>query len=407
MPIKLQTMNVFRAQVVNRAVVLNLLRYQSGHSRASVARSTGLSTTAAANIINELVDEGIVIETDERQDTVRGRKGKVISLNPGYAYAIGMEVTDRELRAIAADFTENPVHSVSRSLAGLGAREVIDEMEAAIADLISLTGRGNLYGARIALPGIVDLQEGVSITFPGVSGWKPAPVGRILSERLGIPVSLDIRLVTGTTAELRFGVGKEFPDFVYFNSAPETGFGIGIVANGRVVLGQEGLGGQFGHIYVDPRERQCFCGRRGCLVTVASPHAITKEISAAIQSGVETAVSGTAQLTFRDVVQAARLGDSLCYNALERAGEFLGVGLSHVLNLLSPDAVVLSGLLTEAWDIVVDAMKRTARRHTISAIFDRVKIVRTALDETAAARGAVARLLDGFFAVDPTLIREF
>lgn len=402
MSMALSKMNGSRAQQVNRALLLNTLRYETGHSRASLARYTGLSTTAAASIVNELMDLGMVVETEEWQETARGRKGKIVRLNPAYAVAIGLELTDRDLHGILVGFNERPLQSVHRDVSGLEREAILDLLAGVILQLKRAAPPEAMQKrASVAIHGLVDVERGVSLSFPGGRGWEPTPVAEILAPRVGLPVRLDVRMLAATTAELRFGAGRMLTDFVYFNSAPGSGFGIGIVVDGRILAGQQGFSGQFGHLCVDQSGRQCFCGSRGCLVTVASPDAAVEQANRAIQSGVQTVLAHDPgrELRFADIVDAAERGDKFSTNLLETVGESLGLGFSYVINLLNPGTIVLAGSLAQAGDLVLDGIKRAARLHSVAALYERVRFVRSDLDEKAGALGAATRVLDETFAV--------
>ncbi|NMB11287.1 MAG: ROK family protein [Firmicutes bacterium] len=392
-----------RVQLVNQLLVLNTLRNTSGYTRAGLAKITGLSTTSAANIVRILLDEGMVIETKEFDEQKgRGRRGQVVRLNPDYLYTIGIEMTDTSVRGVLIDFNERPLYTRAVDTSSLSNDEILGIMTDMILELKADTPvPSRLQGVAIALHGLVDTKKGVSLSFPGGKGWR-TPVAEVISSRVELPVDLQIRMLAATTAELRYGVGRKESNFVYFNSAPGKGFGIGIVVDGKIIPGFQGFSGQFGHLCVEHNGKQCFCGSQGCLATIASPEEIVDYVTGAIQDGVETSLAPIrdGKLHFSDIIGAAREGDKLCVNTLESVGEALGLGFSYVINLLNPRMIVLAGTLPEAGEFLIDAIRRSARLHSVATLYEQVQFVESELDDFAGARGAASCLLDTCFMVE-------
>ncbi|HHT28165.1 MAG TPA: ROK family protein [Firmicutes bacterium] len=386
-------MNGTEAQVYNRMLVLATLRNCAGRSRANIARLTGLSPTATTNIVNDLLDEGLLLETEKAKQEGRGRKGRMVAVNPNYAMAIGVEVTDRQLYAVLVDFAEQPVHVISRDVYQADASDLLNIIVAAVTELQTAIPRATKR------PGVCLAVQGASLNFPVSKGWRLETLAGAVEERVGMPVYAQVRMLAATTAELRYGYGRDVTDFVYFNSAAGSGFGIGIVADGRLVRGIQGFSGQFGHLCVKPDGPQCYCGGRGCLAAIAAPNAILTGIRRAIDSGVETSLANIDRdsLQFSDVVDAAKNGDKPSIYTLENVGEALGLGFSYVINMLNPQLVVLSGVLAQAGDLLMLPIIRATRLHTVPALYKQVQFVLSELNEYGGARGAVACLMDRFF----------
>ncbi|HPO82776.1 MAG TPA: ROK family protein, partial [bacterium] len=197
--------------------------------------------------------------------------------------------------------------------------------------------------------------------------------------------------------ELIYGEGKYNSDFIYFNSGPGNGFNIGIVLDGKILRGNKGFAGQFGHLVLDPKGPRCFCGSRGCLVTLASPLAIEEKAIEAIKDGINTSLTQIYRekknILFRDIADSALKGDKFSINLIEEAGRYLGLGLSYVINLFAPPLVILAGTLNEAGDMLLSTIKREVGLHSVPQVYQNVEIKFSSLEEDIAARGAIALLL--------------
>ena len=380
--------------------ILSVINQHAPISRSKLAELFGLSFTAIAKIVNEFIEYGLVREVGKGHDTkLRGKKSNLLCINEDYGYIIGSEITDVRIKSVLADFGGN-LKVVKRTVFEKCEKEYL--LQAILSNIEELVKEnlGNwdkIKGICIGMHGLVDYKNGISITFPSCDDWGNIPLKSILEERFNVPVILDARLYAATFAELLYGEGKYNPNFIYFNSGPGNGFNIGIVLNGEILRGSGGFAGQFGHLVVEPNGPRCFCGSRGCLVTLASPLTIEKKAIEALESGVQSSLGAILRennrLFFKDIAEASKNGDKISLTLIEEAGKYLGLGFSYVINLFAPSVIVLAGVLNEARDILLDSIKREARLHTVPRVFENVMFKFSELEEDIAARGSVALVL--------------
>lgn len=352
-----------------------------------MARQTGLSTSAVNRLVGMLKEQGYVVETDEFSDTARGRKGRLLRLNPELCTAIGVELTDVGVSGLAIDFAGHILQSVEVELVEQSPTQVKRVMIEVIRDLRAHCHRP-LCGITVAAHGFVDLEEGVLVTFPGNPDWQPWPVSQELRSAFGVATNLEVRLHAAATAELYSRAGAVADPMLYFNSGPGNGFGVGIISEGRLLRGCRGLAGNFGHLVVQPQGAQCFCGSRGCLVTVASPRAIVERANDALASQVDSAIRGIEPLRFPDIAQAAQAGDKLAVQLIEDAGHYLGLGFGYFINAINPQCIVIAGTLASGGETLVSSIRRSTRQNTTSEVFNCISWELSKVDVNAAALGA-------------------
>lgn len=382
----------------NRSNILSVISQHGPISRARLAELFDLSFTAVTHIVNEFIELGIVKEIGNGHDLKsRGRRSAFLKLNEDYGYIIGLEITDVRIKSVLSDFAGN-IKAVKRIIFEKHNEDylinsIINSIETIVSE--NLGDWKDVKGIGIGIHGLVDYQNGISLTFPSSEDWQDVPLKSILEERFKVPVKLDARLYVATLAELIYGEGKYNPDFIYFNSGPGNGFNIGIVSNGKILRGNRGFAGQFGRLVLDPKGPRCFCGSRGCLVTLASPLAIEEKAIEAINEGINTSLAPiyreNKKILFKDIANAAINGDKLSFNLIEEAGRYLG--LSYVINLFAPPLVVLAGTLNEAGDMLLSTIRREVGLHSVPQVYQNVEIKFSSLEEDVAARGAVALLL--------------
>ncbi len=384
----------------NKADILSAISQHAPISRTKLADLFSLSFTAVTHIVNEFIELGVVKEVGNGHDIKpRGRRASFLQLNEDYGYIIGLEVTDIRVKSALADFNGN-IKAVKRiTFESYNKEYLIDTIIKSIESLIEENSISweRVKGIGVGMHGLVDHDNGISLTFPSSEDWENVPLKSIIEDRFKVPVKLDARLYVATLAELIYGEGKYNSDFVYFNSGPGSGFNIGIVFNGEIVRGKDGFAGQFGHLVLDPKGPRCFCGSRGCLVTLASPLAIEKKAIEAVNEGINTSLTAIYKekgtILFKDIADSALDGDKLSINLIEEAGRYLGLGFSYVVNLLAPPLVVLAGSLNSAGDMLLDTIKREIALHSVPQVYRGTEIKFSSLEEDVAARGAIALII--------------
>ncbi len=257
--------------------------------------------------------------------------------------------------------------------------------EAVVGSVLEFAEELRAHGARefgepaaaagVAVPGIVDDANGVAV-YSANLGWRDLPLRALLEERLsGTPAALGHDLRCGGLAEGRLGAGRGQDRFLFV--ALGTGIAAAIGIDGRIEAGAHGSAGEIGHIVVRPGGRVCACGQAGCLETVASAAAVTRDW--ALASGQDAA-------TAADCALAVAEGDPAAVRVWGEAVAALADGLATGLTLLDPRVVILGGGLAEAGETLFGPL-RTAVEERLT--FQTLPlIVPAALGDAAGCLGA-------------------
>ncbi len=254
--------------------------------------------------------------------------------------------------------------------AELGPDAVLDRMAELGRRAIAEAGPVERVG--VGAPGPLDLEGGRALSMTNLPGWESRPIVAQLEERLGLPVALINDARAFTLAELEAGAGRGCRDIVCF--ALGTGVGGGVVVDGKLLLGLNGTAGEIGHQTIEPDGPPCPCGSRGCLEQYVSGPSI------ACAAGKATA---------EEAFAAARAGDPVAAEALERAGTYLGIGIANVVLTVGPERVIVGGGVAEAGDLLLGPARREFARRNRMMPIERVEIVTAELGARAGAIGAV------------------
>jgi len=231
------------------------------------------------------------------------------------------------------------------------------ELNRRIAKLRRSHSQVNCEGIGIALPGRVDPKSGRLIFAPNL-GWDAVDLKEPIEEATGLPVQLENAANACALAELWSGRHDESVRNLVAVTVSE-GIGVGLILNGQLITGASGLAGEFGHVTLDEDGPPCQCGNQGCWEVCGSNSAAIRYYAQA-NSGCKSAGSASS-LSFDDLLQLVRQGDTKATAALNRMAHFLGAGLAMLVGGLAPDAIVVIGEVTGAWDLVGPIVERTLK----------------------------------------------
>jgi len=206
------------------------------------------------------------------------------------------------------------------------------------------------------------------------------------------PIVLTNDANAAAIGEMTFGVAKGMKDFIVFTLG--TGLGSGIVANGKLIYGNDGFAGELGHVIVNPNGRYCGCGRRGCLETYVSATGIKRTVYKLLADHTEpSSLRGVAfdKLTARMITEAALEGDYIAEQSFEYTGKVLGQKLADTVAHFSPEAIILFGGLVNADELLLGPTRYHMENYMMHIYKDKVKLLVSGLqDKNAAVLGAAS-----------------
>ena len=381
---------------INEALVLAELRGEALHSRADIARSTGLSGPTVTAITSRLIDRGLV-EERATGTSAGGRPPVLLGLRPRAGYVVGIKLTENQAIGVLTDLDANVVARADAALEFPTPGAVVAGIVSAV-EALAPAGHGRILGVGLGMGGVIDRDEG-SVRHATYFDWHNEPLAKRLSEAIGLPVLIDNDVNALVASEQSWGAGRGVKNFAVVTIG--RGVGMGMVLDGRLFRGSRGGAGELGHMKMVPEGPQCECGGRGCLEAVIGEPALLVSLSGELGRPVTVDEGGT----------MARDGDQRAAHVFAEAGQHLGRAVGNVVNILNPDRLLLAGEGTHNLDLIMPAFRRALNETVFDGLQDGLSIHAEAWDDEAWARGAASLLLNELFepnlrlnSDEPTLI---
>ena len=258
-----------------------------------------------------------------------------------------------------------------------------DDIIDIIIDIVELVIRrkklkkSSIRGIGFALPGPLDIKKGVVYYFPNIRGWRNVPLKKIIEKKLGLHTAIDNDANLFALAEHKFGVARKIDNFILLTLG--TGVGGGLVLNGKLYHGFSFTAAEVGHIPVNLRGPSCNCGGRACLERYVGNTYIEKHARNIFSR----------KISLEELSALAKRGDKKAINIWQDVGTYLGVALTGVINVLNPEAIILSGGVAEAGEVLFSAIRKTIKSRAMPPN-NKAKILKAKLGSDAGILGAAS-----------------
>jgi predicted NBD/HSP70 family sugar kinase len=375
---------------INRRIVLNLIRTRQPISRADLARVSGMQRSTISLIVDELLKEQWLVEGDTVK-LPRGRRPTFLRLNENRV-VVGVDIRPGQTTIAVADvngeFLSKEVLPTPQV-----ARAAVEAIKIRVQRIVSLLPDKTIEGIGVSVPGRVNPATRQLVFAPNIN-WAGEDLRTPLRTATGIDVEVENAANSCVLASLWFDQDPDAnqPSRNFVVVTVSEGIGCGILANGQLTQGANGMAGEFGHIPLNPDGPRCNCGGKGCWEVYASNRAALRYYAEAQPLA--------APLTFQDLLRFADNSDEAALTALRRMAQCLGVGMRIIVNALAPERIFVIGDLTRSWRHFGPTVEAEVRAQLLPGTH-MPKIVPAHQDGLARLRGTVALVLQKHFTAAP------
>lgn len=376
--------------------ILESIRRGKTISRTDISRITGLNIVTVSNYINDYIKKGLIIERGYDSST-GGRRPTIIELNNSYTYCIGIELGLKAIRTVLTDLEANIIASTKKERPTEDAETIINCITASVEEVIkaSKIDKSKINGICVAASGLVDKEAGtVHSTIGTVSVFLP--VNLSLERKFGINTFIENDATAGAYGEWALSLDLDTKVMLYMYS----GVGCGIVINGEVFRGATGVAGETSlKDHLEPTD--LWIGKLSALGPWAAHLGIPDDVKEQIKNGIDSKISKMVKnlddVTLDVVFKAAKENDKLAIDAIEKAGNGLGIRIAFLVNLLNPDVVIIGGGIEQAGSVLLDAVRKSVKKWAFEEMAEVVKIIPARLGENSVAMGAATLVIRSVF----------
>ncbi len=375
--------------------IVRSIFFNGSVSNSALSAELKLSAPTINSLVQELIAEGVVEELGQG-DSSGGRRPLIYGLAEDAFYVAGITINvnysvisvfnARNAEISGPHYIPEKMQN-DFSLFGRIQTQLVKILQACI------PCRDKVIAVGIEMPGLVNQGDSVNLSyFPEIANLN-LKIGKIF----GLPVFIDNDARMRTFAEHHFGLAKGRKNVLMV--LIDWGIGMGIIIDGKPYTGKSGFSGEFGHIPLVENGSLCVCGKIGCLESVASAQAITRQAREGVIEGVSSLIPGLTgnnpeKIDPDTVIQAALCGDQFSISILSNAGFWLGRGIANLIQLFNPELVIIGGKMAEAAPFMNAPIEQAIYTYSNTDISNDTVIQFSGLGAKAGTIGAAAFAVD-------------
>lgn len=390
---KLRICKVFSNK--SQALVLQATRDQSPISRTRVAQQTGMTLQAVSRTVSPLIEKKILIETP-LADTSGLRRKPALTLNPDIGYCIAINYDAFGLEGCILDSAYNILTQLSKKIAlqDLSVKEIIQKIFSFTEELLTSKpkAKGDCFGLSVVDPGIIDMETRTALYCSTLPNWENVQIADILEKKFHLPVMLLSGSVAHILAVDRLEQKESVANLLYIKYG--NGIGCSIKLQNLYISGKSNLAGEFGHLHISNDAIPCRCGSIGCLEATAAFPALVRNVNYALKKGSNSILKNIKAIDGQAIMKAAAENDPLATRVVFDAFAILGRAVGGLINILSPEVVLLDNSIKIAGPDALSALTQAIKQNVISAHLDNLKIQVSSLKSHISCLGGAVALLD-------------
>lgn len=375
--------------------VIKQIYFAGSLSSADLSWSIKKSIPFTTKLLNELIEEGYVIETGYARST-GGRRPVTYSLKADAQYIVSVALDQFIARIVIMDLQNNFVFQFANVELPLAKNaQALAVLAEKIGEAItqSKLPKDKIAGVGIGMPGFVDTIKGINYSFLKTPGTS---ITQYICEKIGLPVFIDNDSSLIALAEQRFGAARGKKNVMVVNIG--WGVGLGLVLNGELFRGNNGFAGEFSHIPLFSNGKICSCGKHGCLETETSLLVIIEKAIEGLKSGklsvLKNSNLGHYEEASAAIVNAVQEGDRFAVELFSQAGYNIGRGVAILIHILNPELIILSGRGSSAGKVWEAPLQQAMNEHCIPRLASNTYLEISTLGYAAELIGSAALVME-------------
>jgi glucokinase-like ROK family protein len=378
-------------------MIIKCLYFDKAMSCAELSELFDKSIPSIAKAVNELIEEGFVIEKGYAPSS-GGRRPLMYAIKANAMYILAIAMDQLSTRIQLVDLLNHPVSDfVMFELKLLNNGQALETLVANINEYLQNSGiaKEKIAGIGIGMPGFINPLKGINYTYLDAD---PKSLTQYISDETGLPTYIDNDSSLIALAEQKFGIAKSQKEVMVINLG--WGIGLGMIVNGEIFRGRNGFAGEFSHIPLSEDGALCTCGKRGCLEAEASMLVVSKKAIEGIEQGRVTSLKQIDEAHSKQmgdaIMEAANNGDQFAIELFSDAGYKIGKALAILIHIMNPQTIVLSGRGARVGKILLAPIQQALHKYCIPRLSRGTELLISELGFDAELVGASVLVMENF-----------
>jgi len=378
-------------------MIIKCLYFDKAMSCAELSELFDKSIPSIAKAVNELIEEGFVIEKGYAPSS-GGRRPLMYAINASAMYILAIAMDQLSTRIQLVDLLNHPVSDfVMFELKLLNNGQALETLVTNINEYLHNSGiaKEKIAGIGVGMPGFINPLKGINYTYLD-AGDKS--LTQYISDETGLPTYIDNDSSLIALAEQKFGIAKSQKEVMVINLG--WGIGLGMIVNGEIFRGRNGFAGEFSHIPLSEDGALCTCGKRGCLEAEASMLVVSKKAIEGIEQGRVTSLKQIDEAHSKQmgdaIMEAANNGDQFAIELFSDSGYKIGKALAILIHIMNPQTIVLSGRGARVGKILMAPIQQALHKYCIPRLSRGTELLISELGFDAELVGASVLVMENF-----------
>ncbi|MBX0356071.1 ROK family transcriptional regulator [Halobacillus sp. Nhm2S1] len=373
---------------MNKKLVLKCIRDHEPISRSEISKKIHMSKPSVSLLVENLIQEGWVLETGTGKSTVTGgRKPVQLVFNPKSSYVIGVDIGGTKIASgitcLKGKIYAYREFATKDYIEGDLLKRLNEDVHDMLKEL-SLTVQ-DIMGMGMGVPGVTNVKEGIVVDAPSLK-WVNYPVREQASQYFPFPIYIENDVNTSVLGEHWVGAGKALENIIYI--AVGTGIGSGMILNGKLYRGSSYSAGEMGYLVTDAQKA------RGYQPTIEG-YGFLESIASGASIGKRLSERKNRDVTAKEAFELRRQGDPDAMDIVDTAVEHLGFGIANYISLFNPELVIIGGGVSGSFNEYEQTLSRIVEEFTPESC----RVVPSTFGREAGIVGAVALFLKEYESV--------
>lgn len=377
-------------KVVNLHKVLHTILLHYPISRAKISKILDINKVTVSQCIDYFLEKGIVCEIGTT-GTSRGRPATLLDINRKSGVFVGINTELHESSILVTDLTGKELSREALPILGPDPMKFLNFFSSKVAELKQKYHDYSLgiIGIGMALPGHYNYKTGMIEHIANLQSWNGFPIRDEINKlNLGCKIYTMNLANAGAIGELKFGKASNSKDLVYINGT--WGLGVGVITDGKILLGNTGFAGRLGHSLIHFNGKKCTCGKRGCWEAYASIRTLYGNLYPNQHYD---------QGNLNTIFEKFNKNDAKVINAVHELGHYLSLGLINVINAYNPKDICIGGNLSLLGSPLINQLKITLEDYIQKHLYEGLNIYCSELASLSAAYGAISTVRDNLLEI--------